>query len=321
MPSRLYTFSSRLLNSAAFWTLAAVLCIETQCWKHFPSRFFSHEVDRLMYDLANCTYDAETIVLGDSVGRQISRFWADSKQKDFLSLATNGALQMAGQYYIFLRYLERNRPPGAVVLLKHHPLHGDLNRPATENYVQRSFTRWHEIAGMTWLTGSPGFGLRTLSYRLATAKYRLHLQKMVPGLQTPEVGGEPPMEAERLEMLTKPTLMKSIVNRFMPEELNSISEYYLLRLLDECLKRNIRFYYMPCPMPEKQWNVYQHGPSYNRLITRMKELSEQYPNLKYTTEIKSYPNDWFADGVHVEKANLPQVSGDYALMMDKLMQP
>lgn len=314
-------FSFRIISSGLFWTFIAVLCIESWCWKSFPSRYFSHEVDHLMYNLQTRIFDADTIVLGDSVGGQISTYISDQGKRDFISLATTGAMQMAGQYYILLRYLERNKSPKAVILLKHNPLRGDLNRPATENYVQRSFTRWHEIAEMTWQTGSPSFGLRTLSYNLATAKYRLHLHKLIPGLETPEVGGDPQMAIARLKMLNKTTMIKSIMNWFMPQELNSISEYYLLRLLDECQRKNIRFYYMPCPMPDKKWTEYRHGLSYKRLVLRIKELSFLYPNLIYTTEIKTYPEDWFVDGVHVEESRLPQVAEDYTRIMDDLMLP
>ncbi|MGD9873494.1 MAG: hypothetical protein AB7T27_04405 [Kiritimatiellia bacterium] len=312
----------RLLGSGIVWTAAAIICIECCCWKYFPSRYFSHEVDRLLYTLQTSSFDADTVVLGDSVGRQLSQYLADSGEKDFIPLATNGALQMAGQYYIFLRYLERNPPPQTVILLKHRPLHGDLDRPATENYVQRCFTRWHEIAGMTLRTGQPGFGLRMLSYRLlATAKYRLHLQKLVPGLETPEVWAEAPLDAEQPETLAQKTAAQIIMNWFFPQKYFSISEYYLIRLLDLCAGKNIRVCYLPCPMPEKQWNRYQYGPAHTLLVSRMKELSQQYPNLVYTTEVKAYPGGWFVDGVHVEKANLPQVAGDYALMMDELMKP
>ncbi|MGD9873493.1 MAG: hypothetical protein AB7T27_04400 [Kiritimatiellia bacterium] len=300
--------------------MIAVFGIETWCRETFPSRYPSHDVDRLLYDLDTHTYNADTVVLGDSVGRQISKHLARQRKEGFLPLATNGFMEMAGQYYIFLRYLERNRPPASVVLLMHRPLHGDLSQPATENYVQRSFTRWHEIAGLTLSTGSPGFGLRTLSYRLAAAKYRLHLQKLVPGLPEPRVTVTPQTAEMREDRLSKKNPLMQLLSRVVRRDPASISERYFLSLLDECRRRHIRVYYLPCPVTERQWIRYEHGPAQTQLVPRMMELSRQYSNLVYTTEIRTYPGDWFADGLHIRRSRLAQVAGDYALMMDGMMR-
>ena len=320
MPNRLSIFSSRLLASGVAWTAVAVFCIESWCWKTLPSKYFSHEVDILLYDLQTRTYDADTIVLGDSVGRQLSRYLAGQKKCDFIPLATNGAVEMAGQYYILIRYLERNRPPSAVILLKHHVLHGDMKRVTTENYLQRCFTRWYEMLSMTWQSQSPSFGLRMLSYRLAAAKYRLHLQKLIPGLPPPETGGNARQVEERLEVLEKTPPLQQLMKRLFPSDLNSISEYYFIRLLSLCQQRNIRIYYVPCPMTNSTWTRYKCGVAYARLVRRLQELSEDFPVLTYTTEIKDYPNGWFEDGIHISAEKLPVVADDYSRLMTELMR-
>jgi len=313
---RLYCL--KLLSSGLFWSAVVCLGIEARCLKTLPSRFFSHEVDMLLYDLQTRNYDAETLVLGDSVARQIALYLAAEGEADFLQLTTNGALQMAGQYYILQRYLERNRAPENVILLKHRPLHGNLNRPATENYVQRCFTRWHEIAEMTRYTGSPAFGLRALSYRMATAKYRLHLQELVPWLPAHAVVDDP----ERLnEPADGENPMRLPVRMLSPGQRISVSERYFLKMIDLCSRNNIRLGYLPCPMPDEQWKDYQTGPAHARLVARLGEISQAYPGLRYITEIKTYPADWFIDGVHVRKARLPRVAADYAQMMNEMMQP
>lgn len=321
MLNRSSIFSSSLLRSGVIWTAAAVFCIETWCWKALPPKFFSHEVDELLWDLQTKTYDTDTVVLGDSVGRQISRYLAERQNQKFAPLATNGAVEMAGQYFVLMRYLERNPAPSAIILLKHHVLHGDMKRVTTENYLQRCFTRWPEILSMTWQTRSPSFGLRMLSYRLASAKYRLHLQQFVPGLTPPETGGNTRQVEERLEALEKTAPLQKLVKWIFPSELNSISEYYFIRLLQFCQQRNIRLYYLPCPMTQRTWNRYKDGVAHARLIRRLRELSETYPVLRYTAEIRDYPNGWFEDAVHISNEKLPEVAGDYSRMISDLMHP
>lgn len=318
MRRRFQFYCAAFLTSGLLWTAAAGLCIEARCRKTLPGLFFSHDVDRLLYDLQTSTYDAGTIVLGDSVGRQITLYLTNEGGRDFLPLTTNGALQMAGQYYILKRYLERNRAPEHVFLLKHRPLRGNLNRPATENYVQRCFTRWNEIAEMTWKTGSLSFGLRSLSYRLAPAKYRLHLQALVPGLPELLLAGA---AEEQTDAPDREWPLQKILSRFAPEKSMSVSEYYFLKMIDLCSRADIRLGYLPCPMDEKQWAKYQTRPAHVQQVALLKEISREYPGLKYQTVIKTYPASWFIDGVHLKKKRMPQVAADYGQMMDEMMQP
>ena len=294
--------------------LVCVAILESLGGRFLAPRVFSHELDELLWDLQGEPFDKPVVVLGDSVGRQISLELREHAGMDFAPLATSAAVEMAGNLFIFRRYLERNRPPERVVLFMRNPLDGDLKKVWTENYVQRGFTRWGEIGSLAWQTRNPAFGLRMLSYRLASAKYRLQLQRAVPGLNVKDsLAGMPREELiERKKELKKLTLRERLVDWILPRSTSTISEHYFLTLLEECGRRNIPVHFQPTPMRKSKIDTPEEVARRSALFARMRELAARHPLFTFTDEVAAYPDGCFVDGIHIQARDLPRISAAYA---------
>lgn len=308
---------SSIFRSAVTWLILCAACIEGLAHAYLAPRVFSHEMDELLWKLAHDSYDKPAVMLGDSVGRQISLALRSGGDTGFAPLATSAAVETAGQYFVFLRYLENNRAPDQVILLMRNPLDGDLKKVCTENYVQRGFTRWHEIASLTWQTRNPAFGLRMLTYRLASAKYRLQLQRAIPFLavKDPFEGIPEDQLLERKKSLKKLSLRQRLVNLLLPRSTETIAEHYFLKLLDECRERNIPLHFQPTPMRESKINSPEETLRREALFSRMQELAADYPLFSFSGSVKAYPDRYFIDGIHIQQAKLPQVCGEYAALL------
>ena len=92
-------------------------------------------------------FDAPVVVLGDSVAHGVFLDWHD-RPDTMAMLACSAATETAGQYFLLQRYLKANRPPGAVVCSDGMPFFGNLENRLMENYIQRCFTHWSEIADL-----------------------------------------------------------------------------------------------------------------------------------------------------------------------------
>ncbi len=310
-------------GSGVFWLLVCAVSVETAARSCLSPRFFSHEMDELLWKLEHESCDKPVVMLGDSVGRQISLAMRGRGDTYFAPLATSAAVETAGQYFVFLRYLEHNRKPDRVILFMRNPLDGDLRKVCTENYVQRCFTRWREIGSLTWQARDPAFGLRMLSYRLASAKYRLHLQRTIPFLPVKDSFEGIPEDQllERKKSLRKQSLKQRLISLLLPRSTETISEYYFLKLLDECRRRSIPLYFQPTPMRESKISTPEETLRRKALFSRMGELAPDYPLFSYSDVVKSYPDRYFVDGIHIQQSKLSQVSEEYADLMDQIHAP
>ncbi|MGD9873491.1 MAG: hypothetical protein AB7T27_04390 [Kiritimatiellia bacterium] len=308
------------MASAVFWLFIGIICIESAAFKYLAPRFFSHEMDELLWKLEHDSYDKSVVMLGDSVGRQISLAMRSMGDTSFAPLATSAAVETAGQYFVFLRYLEHNRNPDQVILFMRNPLDGDLKKVCTENYVQRCFTRWHELASLTWQTRNPAFGLRMLTYRLASAKYRLHLQRAVPSLavKDPFAGIPADQLQERKKELKKKSAWERLAGLALPRSTETVSEYYFLKLLDECKRRDIPLYFQPTPMRASKMDTPEETARRGALMERMRELAVEYPGFAFSETVSAYPDEYFIDGIHIQKKNLPEICDDYAGLFSRI---
>ena len=149
MPSTSSIFSSKWLRCGALWAALVIAAVEGLQAHRLPQRYLSHEVEFLLREMPHWGSGADRVILGDSVGLQLALGIEAQHRGEFTPLASNQTIEMAGQYFLLRRYLEARPAPRAVFLLMDDPLNGDLNSPYVENYIQRCFLRWSEIASLT----------------------------------------------------------------------------------------------------------------------------------------------------------------------------
>ena len=125
-----------------------------------PANASYHEVDELLYRLGRDHFDADGVILGNSVAYQVFNHPSFLERTNIAMLATNEAIGMTGQYFVMKRYLERNRPPRAVILITHPSLKGSLSNVTADNYLCRTFTRPREILDVLLLKRDPVFSLK-----------------------------------------------------------------------------------------------------------------------------------------------------------------
>ena len=323
MRNRLSIFSSRILGSALVWTVLAVALIEAWAGRALPPRFTNHEVDQLL-DLLDRGIgpDADRVFLGDSVGRQVSRALALREPDFFLPLASNGGIETAGQYFVLRRYLAHHPAPKQVVLMMLNPVEGLLDGKYTENYFQRGFLHWREIAEVAPLRRSLPFTLTMVGYKLSPVfRHRIGLQATVPWLETPspwsgqfaaaEIVGQPPeVPRHGLLDLGGAWLRKS---RRGPQ----ISEIYFDRLADLLEARGIEWLFLAPPLPASSAGGEPAGV-FGRQLARVAARQARHPALRVHAAFPIYPDDWFADEIHLKTERLPDVARDYADLLRTL---
>ena len=324
MPSRSSIFSSRILGSALIWTVLSIILIEWLAQRALPAQHPSHEVDRLLFDLDHGRVpDGDTIFLGDSVGRQIAHALLRQSKGSFVPLASNAAIETPGQYYVLQRYLEHHPAPRRVILMMGNPVEGQLHGNYTENYVQRGFLRWREMAELAWARKSLPFGLVMAGYRISPVfRYRLSLQKKIPLLETPNPyfgqfdmstpSAAPPASTKHGIL----AVIDAAWNHLRPGP--TIAEIYFLRLAAFLEKRNIEWLYLPLPIPESAARMLRPDEFYGRQIARVAGWSGQFPSMRAGAPPAMYPDDWFRDGSHFHDEPLATVARDYARLLDSM---
>jgi hypothetical protein len=327
MPSRLSIFSSRLFNSALIWAVLAVILVEWRAQRTLPGQYPSHEVDRMLYDLDHGRIsEHDTVFLGDSVGLQISEAILRLKKDAFALLASNAAIETPGQYYVFQRYLEHHAAPKRVVLMMGNPLEGQLRGDFTENYLQRGFLRWREIAEIAQARRSLSFSLVMVAYKLfPTFRFRQALQKQVPLLERPNpFSGRFTMTSPsgKHKSTAKHGLLDVIAvwlknHRRGPQ----IAEIYFLRLASLFEERGIEWLYLPLPVSESSAAWFAPDGFYGQQVRRIQEWSAAFPSMRMSAEFRTYPDEWFSDGTHFRKINLPPVVEDYGRILASFGYP
>jgi hypothetical protein len=317
MPSRSSIFSSRLFGSALIWAVLAVILIEWRDQRTLPAQYPSHEVDRMLYDLDHGRVsERDTVFLGDSVGLQISEALLRLNKDAFAPLASNAAIETPGQYYVLRRYLEHHATPKRVILMMGNPVEGQLRGDFTENYLQRGFLRWRELAELAQARRSLAFSLVMVGYKLfPTFRYRQALQKQVPLLERPNpFSGRFDLtpQSGKHTATTKHGLLDLIAlwlknHRRGPP----IAEIYFLRLAALLEERGIGWLYVPLPVSESSAAMFAPDGFYGQQVRRVRELSALFPSMRVSAEFLTYPDEWFSDGTHFRKINLPPVVEEY----------
>lgn len=103
-------FSSEKMPKAFLCALLVIAAVETVSHFTFAKRYSHHEVDTVLREIAAKTYDADYLLIGDSVGRQLLDQYSEDPQ--FAFLATNSAIETTGQLFITRRYLEKTGRSG-----------------------------------------------------------------------------------------------------------------------------------------------------------------------------------------------------------------
>lgn len=327
MRNRLSIFSSRILGSALIWTVLAIALIEWHAQRALPARHPSHEVDRLLQDLDCGRIPAgDTVFLGDSVGRQIARALLHHVKVAPVPLASNAAIETPGQFFVLRRYLEHHPAPQRAILMMGNPVEGDLQGDFTENYFQRGFLRWREIAEIAWTKRSPSFSLVMVAYKLfPTFRYRASLQQEVPLVEAPDpTSGRFEMAApsNRPKATTGHGLLNVMAiwhqhHRRSPQ----IAETYFLRLASFLEDRGIEWIYLPLPVPESASGMIAPYGFYGHQVRCVLDLSASFPSMHIYEEFLKYPDDQFRDGVHFDDKFLLPVVEEHIRILSSLGFP
>lgn len=299
----LMTFSKLKPLNIVFFCLLAITAVEIILHRTLPGKAHYHEVDRLLYQMDRQVYNADHVLLGDSVARQIFHYQQDddiSRQR-WAVLATNQAINVTGQYFILRRYLNRNTVPKVVVMVGLPYLSGPLDTPFADNYIRRTFTEWREIGEIFLLNRDPVFTLKSVAYKLFPSfKYRLYLQKKFLGFTNADIytGGEYGRKVSISDSYSMVKFLKKIVSE------RDISFMYFKKILQITHRNNIPFQFIPPPVKESNTDAI-HG--YEKLVhEQFPPLGKHYSNFQYSRELTHYPESFFSvDHVHYSSIGLP----------------
>lgn len=285
-----------------FFCLLAITAVETILYRTLPGKAHYHEVDGLLYQMDRQVYNADYVLLGDSVARQIFHYQQDDdiSRLKWVVLATNQAINVAGQYFILRRYLNRNTVPKVIVMVGLSHLNGPLDSPFADNYIRRTFTKWREIGEIFLLNRDPVFTLKSVAYKLFPSfKYRLYLQKKILGftnaeIYTGSVYGKKPNGSDSYSIIS---FLKKIASE------RDISSIYFEKILQITQRANISFKFIPPPIKESNMDeihVYEE-----LFLERFPALEKRYSNFQYFCKLKYYPEKLFSDSVHYSSIGLP----------------
>lgn len=280
--------------------LLAILAMEIILQQILPGNACYHEVDSLLYHMDRQVYNANYVLMGDSVARQL--FGQDDRMahQGWAVLATNQAITLTGQYFILRRYLDRNPLPKIAVMVSLPYLSETMDTPFADNYIQRTFTEWREVGEIFLLNRDPVFTLKSLAYKLFPSfKYRLYLQNNLLGYTNAEIYtgaayGKKPKSSDSYSMLR---FFKKIVSE------RDISFMYFEKILHITQRNNISFQFIPPPIKESNMDAIR---GYEKLLRkRLPTLEKRYSNFQYVRELTYYPENFFVDNVHYSSTSLP----------------
>ena len=321
MRNRLSIFSSRIFGSALIWTVLAIALIESRAQRTLPEGFANHEIDRMLRDLDLGRIPAEdTVFLGDSVGRQISRALLSKTPGFFVPLTSNGGIETPGQYHVLLRYLDGHPAPKRIIVMMFNPLEGQLEGEYTENYYQRGFSRWREIGGISWAKRSLSFSLVMIAYKLSPLfRHRIELQKEIPFLMAPPSSGSGSGRPAPSRKVSAAHGLLEIIDSWRKQHRRGpqIAEIYFHRLGRLIESRNMEWVFLAPPLPESSVHGGPDG-AFGRQLRQMAQWNTRYPSLRLHCRFRKYPDDWFSDGLHLCEDRLPEVARDYADILSSM---
>ncbi len=296
MSRYLKDFAPRFISMAAGIAIIAVIAIEIVVRPYLNS-FVSHEVDWTLRALQKKNMNQDVVILGDSVGRGIFADWK-FKKGSVAKLACNQATETAGQFFFLKRFLENNKVPGAVIICDRSPSSGNLNQLLTENYIQRCFTKWDEIFELFKVKLDPVFTVKMISYNIFnTFKYRLHLQQLLVGFANSNVYSGVPDNQNQVKKMYG--IFDVIKEKIESNRHESISQYYLNRILKELTRYGVSLYYLPPPTMELNNDFHR---AVENSMSLFKQLGNQYPDLHVLEGVYiRLPSSYFSDGVHLNE--------------------
>ncbi|MGE5280107.1 MAG: hypothetical protein ACM3L6_05120 [Deltaproteobacteria bacterium] len=282
--------SSKSCRFLAAVLLAAVAATEFTFSRVLPSSCYTHEVDKALYEIGREAGEADIVFIGDSVGGQmidlaVTHGYGNGRWRN---LATNQVIEMPGHYFVLRRYLARcAKKPRAVVFVGTAPESVNLDQYSDENYVQRCFLRWEEIAALTRAKGLR-FGLVMAVHKFFPSyRYRNALQSKMLGFSNAEISTAASQASKAAS--GGPELYKIE---------GSLYDEYLHKLLDMLAREGIDFYYIFPPVSRSVW--LEHASRYKALVSFLDSLRPAYPNFRYTGELRVYPDSYFYnDKLHI----------------------
>lgn len=292
-----FTFNFNKKPPALFWVIIGILIIETIVFKasgSFPSRNIT---ELAIYNIEHIKYDSDIVLLSDSVGNQllwsIFRNYRGDKNK-FIMLASNGGIEMPGQYFLIKRYLMRNKKPKAVVFVGINPLGVNLSNIFVENYVQRCFLSPDEIFQLTLAKG-PKFGFIMLVYKFFPSyRHRFVLQKALGFITLQEDSFKKRASQNSKQGVNFAKKLAKVVRRKSqiknPGRL-PLSDRYLDKLVGMLDKNSIKFYFVTVPMTEN----YRKKRDVGKMYIYFKELARKHDNFNMFSNCGLFPDQFFID--------------------------
>jgi hypothetical protein len=230
-------------------------------------------------------------------------------------LATNQAIEMTGHFYLLRRYLQHAaEPPRAIVFLGHPPLGRNLDQVWTENYVQRSFLDWNEIAEIAAVKRNLVFTSKMIAYRLlATFRARRYLQIALTQSTNMAVDTRPPDYNAHQSRHGLMDLLGSWIASFRTKD---ISDHYFDRLLALGDRIGADIYYIPAPQSEAR-DVAARA----RSNEYFEALARRTPNFHYVADLyRVYPEEHFGDGVHLNMKALWTYRQEVVASLEQLIE-
>lgn len=288
----------------AFLVAILIICsVEYVLESKLDGLLSNHEVDTLLHDLNSKKYHADYLLIGDSVGRQLSMQY--SQDSRFAMLATNQAIEITGQYFLIKRYMEENPPPRAVIFTSQPFIEfKNLNQVYTENFVLRTFDKFSEISEVFKAKYDVTYLSKMITYKaLFSYKYRLRLQEKIIGYTNANIYTGTEQNSSSAKYNYKVSLIKIIKN--YKESLNAnSSELHFRDLVDFLYSNGVDFYYIPVPIEKqakKSYKMKQHNDLFKGLFPSIKQ---SYSNTTFYDEYIEYPRNMFADHTHYNKVGL-----------------
>lgn len=257
-----------------------------------------HKAEELLNQIDNSLFQADYILLGDSVGNQVGDPYAETDPST-VSFTTNQAIETPGNYFIIKRYLEKNRAPKAVVWVGLDTFGGTLSGPYTETYVQRTFLRWNEIAQLARDKSDFLFSLKMILYKLLpTYRFNLEIQKEFFGVSESEnvaiassnINADSQSSQDRLQFGEVDANI--IAGEHGREVQPGISTLYFERMLDLLQSHSVDFFFIPAASSPVA--------NYTPPISYLKSLQSTFQNLHVLTNHRLRIEDsWFRqDHIH-----------------------
>ncbi|MFH1478569.1 MAG: hypothetical protein ABIG92_02200 [Candidatus Omnitrophota bacterium] len=316
-------FNHKLSSYAIIWLIIIITSAEVILSFILPSKLFDgNETDEALYNIEHVASNIDFVLLGDSVGRQILKESYNIDKKGYLTLATNKGTEMVGQYYLAKRYLLKNKKPKAMIFVGNNPFDDDLSGIYTENYFQRCFLKFDEIAELVPYKDIK-FCFVMMIYKIFPSyRYRLHIRAYMQKhlFCSNSKVFDITTEKKGKELEGKVHFQSSL---FKHKKTALISDIYFRKLLNMLKQKSIRFYFVDAPKTESYFKQEENIKSYENMFKYLGELEDEYENFYFLKSLGTYPDEYFKnDSIHLIKelpdSKLPVAAYEFQRKMDQI---